>query len=271
LDSDEKKKLESEYDGKYQGLADLAEKYERAFASIKPGERIPGTDQAVKTPEPVDEKSVYAEYGIDPDYADAFQKKLIKDTMDMKNKLNAYESKIGQVESFANTMILKETANRLGVIINEEKAKFPFDEILSEDGKQNLTYNQFASLLLAKEQRERGAGRKVDLDALTRETVRDIHAFQAQSKAKAAPSITNELSPDEIAQKYPELYKKLEDKIRGNAVADYEADKAKVPPSLESKKQEVDLTKVNDKKPNSTEDWINKGFDDPEIRALFQQ
>jgi len=260
LDSDEKRKWEGEYENKHKELTDLTEKYERLFQQIKPGERIPGTDQAVKPIEPVNKKDLYAEYGIDPEYADSFQKKAIDDMANLQGKIGAYEQKIQQIEAFTNQMILKDTATKIGAIIKEEKEKYPFDDIMSEDGKQNLTYSQFASLLLSKEQQAKAEGRKVDLAEIVRETVRDVHYIQAKSKATAAPAVANELSPDEFAKQYPDLYKKLEERIKGGAVADYEADKAKIPPSLETKKIEVNPNKVNEKTPESPDDWIDKGF-----------
>lgn len=269
-DADEKRKWEGEYEGKHRELSDLAEKYEKLLTTIKPGERIPGTEQTFRPVESVSKNTIYAEYGIDPEYADGFQKKMIDDTVAMREKIAAYETKLQQVEAFTNAMVLKETATNLGKVIKEERDKFPIDEIMSEDGKENLTQKQFASMILAKNEQAKAQGKKSDLAEMSREVVREIHFMQSKSKTVAAPDISNELTPDQFAAKYPDLYKKVAEKVTGKAVAEYVETKENLPPSLESRKSEVDLSKVNVKKPETTEEWIEAGFNDPKVSSLFQ-
>ena len=269
-DADEKRKWEGEYEGKHRELSDLAEKYEKMLSVLKPGERIPGTEQTFKPAEQVSAKSIYAEYGIDPEYADGFQKKMIDDQVAMREKVAAYETKLQQVEAFTNAMVLKETATNLGKVIKEERDKFPIDEIMSEDGTENLTQKQFASLILAKNERAKAEGKKLDLAEASREVVRDIHFMQSKSKTIAAPDISNELTPDQFAAKYPDLYKKVAEKVTGKAVAEYVETKENLPPSLDSRKHEVDLSKVEtNKKLETLSDHIDAGFNSPEMRALF--
>ncbi len=269
-DADEKRKWEGEYEGKHRELSDLAEKYEKMLSVLKPGERIPGTEQTFKPAEPVSAKSIYAEYGIDPEYADGFQKKMIDDQVAMREKVAAYETKLQQVEAFTNAIVLKETATNLGKVIKEERDKFPIDEIMSEDGSENLTQKQFASMILAKNEQARSQGKKLDLAEASREVVRDIHFMQSKSKTVAAPDISNELTPDQFAAKYPDLYKKVAEKVTGKAVAEYVETKENLPPSLDSRKHEVDLSKVEtNKKLETLSDHIDAGFDSPEMRALF--
>jgi hypothetical protein len=93
--------------------------------------------------------------------------------------------------------------------------------------------------------------------------------MQSKSKTVAAPDISNELSIEDFAAKYPDLFKRVADKVTGKAVAEYVETKENLPPSLESRKTEVDLSKVNSKKPESTEDWIEAGMNTPEMKALF--
>jgi hypothetical protein len=269
-DADEKRKWEGEYEGKHRELTELTEKYEKLFATIKPGERIPGTEQTFKPAEPVSKKSIYEEYGIDPEYADGFQKKMIDDTVAMREKVAAYETKLQQVEAFTNAMVLKETATNLGKVIKEERDKFPIDEIMSEDGSENLTQKQFASMIMAKNEQAKAQGKKPDLAEMSREVVREIHFMQSKSKTVAAPDISNELTPEQFAAKYPDLYKKVADKVTGKAVAEYVETKENLPPSLESRKTEVDLSKINVKKPETSDDWIEAGFNDPKVSSLFQ-
>jgi len=269
-DSDEKRKWETEYEGKHRELSDLAEKYEKLMGVMKPGDRIPGTEQTFKPAEQVSKTAIYAEYGIDPEYADGFQKKMIDDQVSMREKIAAYETKMQQLEGFTNAMVLKETAVNIGKVIKEERDKFPIDEIMSEDGSENLTQKQFASLILAKNEQAKSQGKKLDLAEASREVVRDIHFMQSKSKTIAAPDISNELTPEQFAAKYPDLFKRVAEKVTGKAVAEYVETKENLPPSLESRKTEVDLSRIDTtKKPESPEDWIDAGFDSPEMKALF--
>jgi hypothetical protein len=270
LDADEKRKWESDFESKWGKFTELAEKYEKTFGQAKPGERIPGTEQAFRPAEVPSRDMIYKEYGIDPEYADGFQKKMIDDQVAMREKVAAYETKLQQVEAFTNAIVLKETASNLGKVIKEERDKFPIDEIMSEDGAENLTQKQFASMILAKNERAKAEGKKLDLGEAAREVVRDIHYMQSKSKTVAAPDISNGLTPEEFAAKYPDLFKKLSDKIQGKAVAEYVESKENLPPSLDSRKHEVDLSKINsDKKLETLSDHIDAGFDTPEMRALF--
>jgi hypothetical protein len=269
-DADEKRKWEGEYEGKHRELSDLAEKYEKLLTTIKPGDRIPGTEQTFRPAEPVNKNTIYAEYGIDPEYADGFQKKMIDDQVAMREKVAAYETKLQQVEAFTNAIVLKETATNLGKVIKEERDKFPIDEIMSEDGAENLTQKQFASMILAKNEQAKAQGKKSDLAEMSREVVREIHFMQSKSKGVAAPDISNELTPEQFAAKYPDLYKKVAAKVTGKAVAEYVETKENLPPSLESRKSEVDLSKIESKKKSeSLGDLIDEGFNTPEMRALF--
>ena len=269
-DAEDRRKWEGEYEGKHRELTELTERYEKLFSTIKPGERIPGTEQAFRPAEAPTKDMIYKEYGIDPEYADGFQKKMIDDQVAMREKVAAYETKLQQVEAFTNAIVLKETASNLGKVIKEERDKFPIDEIMSEDGAENLTQKQFASMILAKNERAKAEGKKLDLGEAAREVVRDIHYMQSKSKTVAAPDISNGLTPEEFAAKYPDLFKKLSDKIQGKAVAEYVESKENLPPSLDSRKHEVDLSKINsDKKLETLSDHIDAGFDTPEMRALF--
>lgn len=269
-DAEDRRKWEGEYEGKHRELTDLAEKYEKLLSVIKPGERIPGTEQTFTPAQPVSKKTVYEEYGIDPDYADDFQKKIVNDQVAMREKVAAYETKLQQVEAFTNAMVLKETATNLGKIIKEEREKFPIDEIMSEDGSENLTQKQFATMILAKNEQARAEGRKTDLATMAREVVRDIHYMQSKSKTNAAPDISNELSPEQFAAKYPDLFRKIAEKVQGKAVAEYVEQKENLPPSLESRRKEVDISKINSRKPETTEEWLDAGFNDPLVSALFK-
>jgi len=270
MDSEDRRKWEAEYDGKHKELSQVADKFDRIFSQFKPGDWIPGTEQSITHPAPVAKADVYKAYGIDPEYADPFQKQAIDDLVKMRETIGGYEQKLQQVEATTNFMVLKETAANIGKVIADERQQFPFDDIMSEDGKDNLTWRQFASLMLSKNEQALREGRKPDVAAIARESVKDMHYIQSKSKAVAAPDVANDLKPEDFAAKYPDLYKRVSEEIKARAVADYEADKAKNPPSLEARKHEVDLNKIDSKKLETKDDYIDAAFNDPEILAAIR-
>ena len=270
-DADDRRQWETEYEKKHGELSDLAEKYKELVTKIRPG-GMPAseTEQAARQPEQISKKSIYEEYGIDPDYADPFQKKMIEDITSVRQENLDRKRELDEVKQYTNIMIAKDAAMNLGKIIKDEREKYPIDEIMSEDGTENLTQKQFASMIVAKHQQAQGQGKKADIGELAREVVRDLHYIQSKSKTVAAPDISNELTPEQFAAKYPDLFKKVTDKIKGQAVADYEKEQSNLPPSLESRKHEVDISKIDSKKKlDNLNDYIDEGFNTPEMRALF--
>ncbi|MFA5377641.1 MAG: hypothetical protein WC455_17960 [Dehalococcoidia bacterium] len=271
--SDERKKWEGEFQTKHDELETLADKFNKMFAGMKAGDITPETTgQARPTAnQPASLDSIYKQYGIDPEFAEPYQKKMIEDLYNTNKRLSSYDEEIGNIKKITNLMILKETTTKVGEIIKDERSKHPFDEIMSEDGTQNLTQKQFMAVMMAKENEAKAQGRQINLEELARETVRDVSQMQNRAKANASPDVSKSLTPDEFAKAYPDLYSKILEKAKGNAVAEYEADKAKVPPSLESKKREVDLSKVSTtgRKLDTPEDFIDDGFDKIDMKELL--
>ncbi len=269
-DSADRQKWEGEFQTKHDQLDGIAEKFNKLMATLKPGEAIPGMGTPQRTePEPVSKKSVYEEYGIDPEYADEYQKKMINDVVELKKKENLYDAKLQQIENMQNMIILKESMGKLGEVIKQARTEFPIDEIMSEDGSENLTMKQFVALLKAKDEVARGQGKTIDINQLAHETVRDLHYIQGKAKQNAAPDISDKMSEDEFMAKYPDLTKRLSEKFGTKAVVEHEAEEAKFPPSLETKRREVDLSGVPTKKPDTMGDWLDAGFNDPEVLAAF--
>jgi len=270
-DADDKRKWESEYQDKHDKLETLAEKFERMFSQGG----MPGAKpaEAAKSPEDaaaVTKSALYAEYGIDPEYAEPYQKKMIDNMYNMNQRVSSYDKELSEIKGTTSLIMLEKIAMKIGDIIKDEKESYPYDEIMSEDGKENLTQKQFISLMMAKEKEAKSLGKNVNLEEIARATVRDVHMIQSKAKEAAAPTVTNAMSAEDIEKNYPDLYSKILEKAKSSAVASYEAEKAKLPPSLETRKHEVDISKVSDKKPETMEDWIDAGFKDPEIQALFK-
>jgi hypothetical protein len=270
-DSEEKKRWEGEFQTKHDQLEELTDKFNKMMAGLKPGEAIPGIAPQPKVePEKVDKNAIYAEYGIDPEYADAYQKKMIDDVIDLRKKASLYDTKLQQIENMTNKVILKEAMGTLGEVIKKAKEEFPLDEIMSEDGSENLTLKQFVALLKAKDEVARSRGQTIDINEIARETVRDLHYIQSKAKQTAAPDISDEMSEDDFMTKYPNLAKRLSVKLGDKAIVQHEAEEAKLPPSLETKRREVDLSAIPTKKPDTMSDFVDAGFSDPEVMAAFK-
>lgn len=90
---------------------------------------------------------------------------------------------------------------------------------------------------------------------------------QAKGNTKPLEDILK-MSPDAIKSQFPEVYSKLAEHFRPQAVADYETERQKVPPSLSQKRPEVDLAHAGqEKKYDTWQDWLNAGMKDPEVLA----
>lgn len=270
-DSEDRKKWESEVQEKHDQLEGLTEKFNKMMANLRPGEAIPGIGPvAPAAPELISKKSIYEEYGIDPEYADAYQKKMIDDVVELRKRASQYDTKFQELENITNKVILKEAMGTLGETIKKAREEFPIDEIMSEDGSENLTLRQFVALMKAKDEVARSRGQKSDINEVARETVRDLHYIQSKAKQTAAPDISDEMNEDDFMAKYPNLAKRLSAKIGTKAVVEHEAEEAKLPPSLETKRREVDLSSIPTKKPESMNDFVEAGFNDPDVIAAFK-
>jgi len=270
-DSEDRKKWESEVQEKHDQLEGLTEKFNKMMANLRPGEAIPGIGPVpTSAPEPISKKSIYEEYGIDPEYADAYQKKMIDDVVELRKRASQYDTKFQELENITNKVILKEAMGTLGETIKKAREEFPIDEIMSEDGSENLTLRQFVALMKAKDEVARSRGQKSDINEVARETVRDLHYIQSKAKQTAAPDISDEMNEDDFMAKYPNLAKRLSAKIGTKAVVEHEAEEAKLPPSLETKRREVDLSSIPTKKPESMNDFVEAGFNDPDVIAAFK-
>lgn len=269
--SENVKRWEGEFQEKHDQLEGLTEKFNKMMANLRPGEAIPGIGPvAPAAPELISKKSIYEEYGIDPEYADAYQKKMIDDVVELRKRASQYDTKFQELENITNKVILKEAMGTLGETIKKAREEFPIDEIMSEDGSENLTLRQFVALMKAKDEVARSRGQKSDINEVARETVRDLHYIQSKAKQTAAPDISDEMNEDDFMAKYPNLAKRLSAKIGTKAVVEHEAEEAKLPPSLETKRREVDLSSIPTKKPESMNDFVEAGFNDPDVIAAFK-
>jgi len=266
-DADEKKRWEGEFSTKADELNKLGTQFNAIYDKLKDKETLKPEDK--KPLEPITEAQVYAKYGLDEDLIEPYQKKLITDITGLENTLKNVEGKNQELTNAVQVIMLNEAFKRVAEVVKKAREEYPFEEVTNEKG-ENLTAKQFISLLSAKAQLPENKAKNRSLPELAAETVKEIHLMQQKGlEGNAAVAQVNEsMTTEEFKGKFPELFKKLVGPERDKAVADYEAEQKGMPPSLEPKKTEVELSEQSRKgKISSLKDAIKEGFKDPDVKA----
>jgi hypothetical protein len=216
---------------------------------------------------PADKKSIYEQFDIDPTYAQPHEKKMVEAIASMRKDME-------EMRVMFNEAKAEQIRNLMDKAINEEREKYPFDEIKNDQG-ENLTALQFRAIVQAKKEQLLGESRREltveEAIQITKDAVREVHLLQKKSKENAAPDISDDMPEDEFLEKYPNLAKRLKEKLGTQAVAENEAKKSKVPPSLSplSRGSETKPPKGSTEKRKSFEEYLDAGFEDPEtIKAI---
>ncbi len=252
---------------KHDNLERIAERLDRHFENLGLPEK-PGNQPEPKRLTAEEEKAkIYARYSIDPEYADEGQIQLVNDVYEMQKKMD-------KIDAMTSAMEVKEKMGELAVVLKAAREQYPIDEIMSEDGKDNLTAIQFVSRLKAKDQEARGRGvKEPNLMKLGEEVIKEIHFMQQQSKPRTAETVTDEMNPDKFAEKFPKLAAAYSESAKAKARAEYDAEIAALPPSLRARRAEVSLPKAmgaDGKTPQTFEEFLEKGLDDPEVAKAFR-
>lgn len=249
---------------KHDNLEAIAARLEKFYA----GQGLPPkpAGQPAQPEQVVDEKAkIYEQYGIDPEYADEGQIKLVDDVYAMKQKM-------ARVEAMSDAIVLKEKMAELATALKAEREQYPIEEIMSEDGKQNLTAKQFVGLLQERvNQAVRDGEKNPDINEIGRQVIREIHRMQRQTAKEVEPPTEN-LSLEKFAERYPKVYAKMVEDAKAKARSEYDAEQANLPPSLRARRSEVSLPKAMgaDGSPKTFEDYLDKGMNDPDVIKAFR-
>jgi len=275
-DSEERKAWEEKYQQKADELNQMGKKFNDIWDRLeakegrgKPAETKPQED---KKPQQFIDKplaEVYKEYNLDPEFAQDHEKKLIED---MHNTRRVVEQMNAAMESATKTLHffqIKEVVSEIGRIITEEREASPFDDYVDEKGT-SLTLQEFSTLLSEKAKNVVAQGQKLNLDTLTRETIREISTKQA--KAKASVELSDDMSEEEFAKRYPKLAQKFGRAAGQSAVDKHVGQESKLPPSLDRRTKEVDLKKQpsKEKGPKGMDERLSDAFSDPDILNALQ-
>lgn len=265
-DTEDRRKWEETFEKKSTELNTMGKKFNDIWDSLekknfKPEVETKGLHE-LTSDAPIEK--VYEAYELDPEFARPHEKKLIGDVHAMRGMLTKMDEAVRESSKALHFFQVKEVVTQMGRIIEDEKKNSPFEDVFDDAGK-SLTLQQFSQSLTSKAKAAVAAGQQLDLNALTRETVREISL--QQSKAKDSVAISEDMSEEEFIKKYPKLAAKLGRTAGQQALDKHTEERSKVPPSLDKRSREVDLKKkpVSHDKVMSLADQLEAGFNDPEI------
>lgn len=245
---------------------------ERGEPVVRRGTQPPPADKT-ESPKsgsvPEELTEVYKRYNLDPEFAQDHEKALIQDVYETRRVVNQMQSALKASTDALNFFQVREVVQEMARVIDDERKTSPFEDILDDNGK-SLTLQEFQSTITTKAQAEVSSGKKLDLDRLTRETIREIATKQA--KAKESVSLSDEMSPEDFAKKYPKLASKLGKAAGADALDKHTEKESKVPPTLDRRTKEVDLKRqpASDKGPRGMEASLEAAFSDPDILKSIQ-
>lgn len=286
-DAADRKKWEETFQGKADELNAMGRRYgeimaklrsqgiqfdERSGEPIVPkGARTPDEKGEAAKPGPGGDElaEVYKRYNLDPEFAQDHEKALIQDVYETRKVVNQMQAALKASSDAINFFQVREVVQEMARVIDDERKTSPFEDILDDEGK-SLTLQEFQSSITAKARAEVAAGKKLDLDRLTRDTIREIATKQA--KAKESVSLSDDMSPEDFAKKYPKLASKLGKAAGAEALDKHTEKDSKVPPTLDRRTKEVDLKRqpASDKGPRGMEASLEAAFRDEEILKSIQ-
>jgi hypothetical protein len=252
--ADERREVEKKYADLDATAAKFNEMMERLLAG-KPADTEKGNGKPAKV-------DLYEEYGIDEALAEPYQKKFIQDLQTMKDEIKNLRGENENLTKATKQQYLQNMLGNLTEVVKQSKAEFPIDEQFDESG-DSLTKKQFVSMLTVKATSPQNKDK--DIGEMAKETIREIHLMQKSARAGAPPPEEMEkMDAKEFAAKYPGLFKRIQEANRSSAVEEYVAEKSKLPPSLTSRKPDVDASKSpgKDRKFKSAAEALDAGFDE---------
>lgn len=254
----DRKEAEKEYQTKADTMEALTDKFNAMAVRLESKGLLPSTKTEEEKPKTKEE--IYKDYGIDEEYAEPWQHRLIDEVIETKEKLKEVTQKNLQNEGFMKNIMTEKASTGLAEVIKKAREDYPFEEIFDDDGN-NLTARQFVMTLKTKVEAAQRAGEAVNIPGITIETVKQFSDMQNKTAKQKGPGIAADMSADDIKAKYPELYGKILEHGKDQGVAEYLDGKTDSAPSLTPRKAEVDTSK---KKPISGDigNLIDQGWDE---------
>jgi hypothetical protein len=192
----------------------------------------PAPSAVPDVPKNATEKTIFDEYGLDQELVDEPQKRMATDLLTLKRERSALQEKIDKTQEMTKMLLTKELLGMVQTTVKDTLKDFPVDDIQDEHGR-SLTQAQFTSLLTQKAQ----AAQDKPLDELAKETIMELH--EAQIRAKASATQGEAIAEDADIGEFKGKHSKLYERIAAQAVADHEATRKDVPPTLRGRGAEV--------------------------------
>jgi len=266
--AEERKALQAEKEAtktEYQKLIERLERLEKSPADAKAegdnGKARPAGETSEAQPQT--EAQIFAEWGLDPEYASDFEKRLVTNAVEMKKENQA-------LKELQQLFFLKEMTKNISGALGDAVKEFPVEDILDEKG-ESLTGQQVITAFKAVVTDP--ANQNIPVAELAKRAVSQV--YEAQQRAKGLGGVTDDdMSPEEFAKRNPKLFAKIRAAGGQGAVADFLETQEDLPPTVQGRKADVSASDRNGKgKPKfaGLSDAIDKGMDDPEIEALFNQ
>ncbi len=254
----DKKEAETEYQRHADEMKAMTDKFNAMAINFEERGILPSTKTEEEKPKTKEE--VYKDYGIDPEFAEPWQHRLIDDVIETKEKLKEVTQKNLQNEGFMKNIITEKASAGLAEVIKKAREDYPFEEIFDDNGN-NLTARQFVMTLKTKVEAAQQAGKAVNIPEITIETVKQFSDMQNKTAKQKGPEIAADMSEDDFKAKYPELHSKILEHGKDQGVAEHLDGKTDSAPSLTHRKAEVDTSK---KKPVSGDigSLIDQAFDE---------
>jgi len=257
--ADERRKLESEYEGKAGELTKIAESMSNMYETLlREGKIEPSKKEETKVEEtkPAD---IFARFDLDEDLASESEKKMAMAIAESENKYSKIEEQFSKVGETMKFMLIRDVGLEAKRALEEAKKQYPIEEITDNEGN-NLTWQQFETIFIKKVKAD--GGQKKPIPEIAVEAYKEIYDIQQRQKEKLVPEqVKDDMSPEDFAAKFPGLYEKITKTTTEKAVADHEKTIADLPPSLSHVKQDVSLSKTSDQKEiTGIRDAIKKGF-----------
>lgn len=273
--SEDRKAAEAEIKGKVEAVEAQSAKMNALIQKLVDAKLLPEGATAEEKKEqvaevaggPADKSEIYAQFEIDPNYAQPAEKKMVEAIYSMRKDMDDLKTFVGQART-------EKVQSLIDGIVAEERKKFPFEEITNDQG-QNLTAMQFRAIVQAKrEALGLTDGKEIPADqviSIVRDAVKEVHLLQQKSKDSAGLEFSDSMSEDDFVAKHPELAQRLKTKFGAEAVVESDTKKSKVPPTLTpvSKGQETKPGKGAEPARKSFADYLEAGFKDPEtLKAI---
>jgi len=259
--SEDRKKFESEYVTKVEEMKALAQKLESAY-----GQRGPAPPAAPPVTMETLKKEAYVRYGIDEEYASAEQKAMVDDMVQTRAALLQLAKNNKGLETWVQQGMIRESAQKIGEAAKAAREQYPINEVIDPETGENKTANQVIALF--KEKTLNPANKNRPFPEMAAEAVKDIHEMQIKGR-DSAPDFSG-MTREEFKAKFPDLYKRIVEPEKNEAVAEHEAEKANHPPAVSSQRRDVEPSKQ--KKGTVSDDFgdiLDKAFSIPEIRDSF--